>query len=172
MGGRIGVHSEPGAGATFWFELSLPEAPAVAAAPSGPPASAAALPRLVGRVLVVEDQPVNQKLALAVLGKVGLDAVLAHNGREALEHLRAERFDLVLMDCQMPEMDGFEATERLRAGEAGDAAQTVPVLALTANVMTEDLERCRASGFDGHVSKPFTMKGLHAALVPWLRPAP
>ncbi|MFC7459883.1 ATP-binding protein [Hydrogenophaga defluvii] len=168
MGGRIGVHSAPGAGATFWFELTLPLASPVVAPLSSHPAPAVALPRLTGRVLLVEDQPVNQKLALAVLGRVGLEAVLAQNGREALDRLRAERFNLVLMDCQMPVMDGFEATERLRAGEAGEAAQTVPVLALTANVMAEDLERCRASGFDGHVPKPFTMKGLHAALVPWL----
>ncbi len=167
MGGRIGVQSASGAGATFWFELPLPAAPA-AAAPEVVPPPVANLPPLRGRVLLVEDQPVNQKLALAVLGRVGLDAVLAQNGREALERLRAHAFDLVLMDCQMPEMDGFEATERLRAGEAGEAARAVPVLALTANVMAEDLARCRASGFDGHVPKPFTLKALHAALMPWL----
>jgi PAS domain S-box-containing protein len=172
MGGRIGVHSEPGAGATFWFELALPPAAVAAVQAAGSPAPVASLPPLVGRVLLVEDQPVNQKLALAVLGRVGLEAVLAQNGQEALERLRVERFDLVLMDCQMPVMDGFEATERLRAGEAGDAASQLPVLALTANVMSEDLERCRASGFNGHVAKPFTMKALHAALVPWLQAAP
>ncbi|MDP3520599.1 MAG: ATP-binding protein [Hydrogenophaga sp.] len=171
MGGRIGVRSAPGQGATFWFELTLPLAPDIAPAPVGEAPTTAALPALRGRVLLVEDQPVNQKLALAVLGRVGVQAVLAHNGREALDRLREQRFDLVLMDCQMPVMDGFEATERLRAGEAGEAAQTVTVLALTANVMAEDLARCRASGFDGHVPKPFTMSALHAALVPWLAAA-
>jgi PAS domain S-box-containing protein len=169
MGGHIGVCSAPGEGATFWFELALPLAPATAATPVGDTPPVVALPLLRGRVLLVEDQPVNQKLALAVLGRVGVQAVLAHNGREALDLLREQAFDLVLMDCQMPVMDGFEATERLRAGEAGEAAQTVTVLALTANVMAEDLARCRASGFDGHVAKPFTMSALHAALVPRLQ---
>ncbi len=169
MGGRIGVCSAPGQGATFWFELALPLAPVAAARPVAAAPAAVALAPLQGCVLLVEDQPVNQKLALAVLSRVGVRAVLAHNGREALERLREQTFDLVLMDCQMPVMDGFEATERLRAGEAGEAARTVTVLALTANVMAEDLARCRASGFDGHVPKPFTMGALHAALVPWLQ---
>ena len=176
MGGRIGVCSAAGQGATFWFEVDLPLAPAAsvtptrdAPAPAPAPAPALALVPLQGRVLLVEDQPVNQKLALAVLSRLGVAAVLAENGRQALDRLREQAFDLVLMDCQMPVMDGFEATERLRAGEAGDAARQVPVLALTANVMVEDLARCRASGFDGHVPKPFTLTDLHAALLPWLQ---
>ena len=173
MGGRIGVDSAAGQGATFWFELSLPLVPAeVMASNAQPEGAAAPVPALVplaGRVLLVEDQPVNQKLALAVLARVGLQTALARNGHEALALLREQTFDLVLMDCQMPEMDGFEATEHLRAGKAGEAARSLPVLALTANVMAEDLERCRVSGFNGHVAKPFSMKDLHTALLPWLR---
>uniref|UniRef100_UPI00313EF485 response regulator n=1 Tax=Hydrogenophaga sp. OTU3427 TaxID=3043856 RepID=UPI00313EF485 len=146
-----------------------PPPPPRRGAPPGPPEAPARAPvPMQGRVLLVEDQPVNQKLAMAVLARIGLSAVLATNGQEALACLREQTFDLVLMDCQMPVMDGYEATARLRAGEAGEAARGVTVLALTANVMPEDVVRCEAAGFSGHVAKPFTVDILREALLPWL----
>jgi len=124
------------------------------------------------RVLVVEDNPVNQEVAAAMLEDLGCTVLLAGNGREALREIERERPHLVLMDCQMPEMDGFEATRQIRAAEGrrtnGTPAPRLPIVALTANAMQGDRMRCMESGMDDYVSKPFTREHLAEALGKWL----
>jgi two-component system sensor histidine kinase/response regulator len=106
------------------------------------------------RVLVAEDNPVNQKLAQHLLERRGHTPVLVTNGRDAVETLRTDTFDLVLMDLQMPEMDGFEATAAIRARERGAAVPRVPIVALTAHAMQGDRQRCMDADMDGYVAKP------------------
>jgi len=119
------------------------------------------------RILLVEDNPVNQKVATALLSKGGYGCEVAGNGREALQALAARHFDLVLMDCQMPEMDGFVATRAIRAREAsGD--EHVTIVAMTANAMEGDRERCLDAGMDDYVSKPVKAADLYAMLETWL----
>ncbi|MEE8468209.1 MAG: response regulator, partial [Planctomycetota bacterium] len=119
------------------------------------------------RILLVEDNPVNQKVATAILSKGGYGSEVASNGREALQALAARHFDLVLMDCQMPEMDGFVATRAIRAREAG-GDEHVTIVAMTANAMEGDRERCLDAGMDDYVSKPVKAADLYAMLETWL----
>jgi two-component system sensor histidine kinase/response regulator len=115
------------------------------------------LPTFAGRrILLVEDNPVNQRVAQRVLQQLAVTVTIAGNGAEALERIAETAFDAVLMDCQMPVMDGFTATERIRAAEqAAGHGRRLPIIALTANVMSEDLEHCTAAGMDAHLGKPF-----------------
>ena len=137
------------------------------------PAVVAGKPRLAGHVLVAEDNPVNQEVAAAMLESLGLSYHLAENGRIALERVLNERFDLVLMDCQMPEMDGFETTSRIRDGQrSGALKQHLPIVALTANAVAGDRERCLAAGMDDYLSKPFGREQLAAILQRWLPQPP
>ncbi|MET0027428.1 MAG: response regulator [Candidatus Thiodiazotropha sp.] len=124
--------------------------------------------RLVGRVLVVEDNPVNQAVVKKMLEKSGLSPVTANDGLEAMEALRGEQFDVVLMDCQMPRMDGYEATEAMREREKKQALQRTPIIAMTANAMTGDRERCLACGMDDYLSKPVKPAQLENMLRQWL----
>ncbi len=119
------------------------------------------------RVLVVEDNPTNQKLVLALLAKWGHSVHTAVHGGEALALLRQHPFDVVLMDCHMPEMDGYEATRRIRAGEAGAQHRDVPIIALTANAMVGDRATAIAAGMDDHISKPIDAPALRAAVQRW-----
>ncbi|MBI5168356.1 MAG: response regulator [Candidatus Eisenbacteria bacterium] len=121
------------------------------------------------RILLAEDIPTNQKVATRLLEKLGCAVFVAENGRLALERFRNERFDLVLMDCQMPEMDGFEATRAIRAHEAAHGGR-IPIVALTANAMEGDRERCLAAGMDDFVSKPVRRETLILALERRLHP--
>lgn len=118
------------------------------------------------RILLAEDNVVNQKIALKLLEKVGLSADLAENGAEAVEFVRKAPYHLILMDCMMPEMDGFEATRQIRMLEQGQ--RHTPIVAITANAMKGDRERCLDSGMDDYVSKPFDMKALLLLLDRWL----
>jgi CheY-like chemotaxis protein len=124
-----------------------------------------AQPSLLGRrVLLAEDNLVNQKLAAALLARLGIVVTVVANGREALESLRRESVDLVLMDCEMPELDGYEATRALRAGAAGEEMANVPVIALTANAVAGDRERCLAAGMNDYLSKPFKAEAFRRML--------
>ncbi|ONG48225.1 hypothetical protein BKE38_22085 [Pseudoroseomonas deserti] len=162
MGGRIGCDSEPGRGATFWVELPLPAAPLPAAEPglapalSGPATTAAAeAPRgapVPLQILVVDDVPANRLVARAMLTSAGHHVTCVEDGAVALAAVQQGSFDLVLMDLQMPVMDGLEATRRIRALPA--PRNRVPVLAVTASAMPEQVEACRAAGMDGHLAKP------------------
>jgi CheY-like chemotaxis protein len=163
MGGGIGVESTEGAGSTFWFTISTE----IAAAPPSETDRAPGRPVTGGRVLVVEDNSVNRRLAVRTLEKLGWEADVAANGRIAVEAATARHYDMILMDCQMPEMDGFEATRRIRAAEAAAGAGRTPIVALTANALEHEVELCRRAGMDGHVAKPFSAGHLAEALSQW-----
>ncbi len=122
------------------------------------------------RILVAEDNQVNRLVALATLARLGFETDTAENGRKALAALENNHYDLVLMDMQMPEMDGIEATRRIREREksAGDACR-LPVIALTANSIEDERERCLAAGMDDYLSKPFSLADLQGTILPWLK---
>ncbi len=130
-----------------------------------------ALPTYRGRrILLVEDNPVNQRVAQRELQKLGVEVSIANNGAEALERIAEGRFDAVLMDCQMPVMDGFTAARRIRAQEQREGhGKRLPIIALTANVMTEDRENCMAAGMDAHVGKPLEPSRLADCLARYLK---
>jgi two-component system, sensor histidine kinase and response regulator len=117
-----------------------------------------------GRVLLVDDNPVNQKLGERLLTKLGMAVIQAWNGLEAVEQLRAHQFDVVLMDCQMPEMDGYEATRLIRSIDGKTLNPDIPIIALTAHAMDSDRERCIASGMNGYLTKPIDKQRLVATL--------
>ena len=131
----------------------------------------AATVRYRARVLVAEDNLVNQEVARAMLRDLGCEIRLADNGREALNALRSQAFDIVFMDCQMPEIDGFEAVRRFRSGAQADfeTALDVPIVALTANALAGDQERCLAAGFNEYLPKPFKQPQIDALLARWMR---
>ena len=120
-----------------------------------------------GSVLLVEDNPVNQKVAQAMLAKLGIPVEVANNGREAVEMVQVRDFDLVLMDCQMPVMDGYEATAAIRAMPGG-RGEHLPIIALTANAMQGDRQKCLEAGMDDFLSKPYGLAQLHATVLRWL----
>ncbi|KQV79676.1 histidine kinase [Massilia sp. Root351] len=163
----------PTAGVTAQAARRTAAAAASAAPPAAPlsPAPGAGRPRARqrNRVLLAEDNPVNVEVASAMLHELGLDVSLATNGAEALDAVRENQFDLVLMDCQMPVMDGMAATAEIRRREQQrGAAQHLPVVAITANAMPGDRETCLAAGMDDYLSKPFTQQGLGATLAHWI----
>ena len=135
----------------------------------GPRATADVLPRIRARVLLAEDNGVNQVVARNMLKSLGCSFDIVPNGAEALSALASARYDLVLMDCQMPVMDGYAATRAIRECEAGtDAPTRMPVVALTANALVGDAEQCLESGMDDHLAKPYTRKQLAEILMRWL----
>ena len=133
-------------------------------------AAAQIMPTFRGsRVLLVEDNPVNQRVAQRMLQKLSAQVTVANNGEEALARLATAKFDLVLMDCQMPVMDGFTATRRVRELEQHSASKRVPIIALTANVMSEDREKCVAAGMDAHLGKPIEAQQMIDTLSRFLK---
>jgi CheY-like chemotaxis protein len=167
MDGEIGVQSAPGAGSTFWFVVEVGKVAGGAAA-AADSAALAASAQQIGRslrVLVVEDNPANQKVAAALLTKSGHRADVAANGIEAVNAVRAVPYDLVLMDVHMPEMDGITATKAIRV--LTGARGRVPIIAVTADAMTGDRDRCLAAGMDDYVSKPIEPAALLAAIARW-----
>ena len=127
--------------------------------------------RLKGRVLLAEDNLINQRVALGMLGRLGVEVAVANNGAQALELALAEPFDLVLMDCEMPVMDGFAATRSLRTRMPSGAGRRLPIVALTANAMAGDREKCLAAGMDDYLSKPIRLDQLVDTLGRWLERA-
>ena len=156
LSGNIGVTSIPGTGTCFWFEVpfeigvlkaEVKEQPAVLSRPE------------LLKILVVDDNSLNQTVALAMLRKIGLKADTAANGLEAVEAVKQVPYDLVLMDCQMPELDGYEATKQIRA-LPDPRINSTPIIAVTANVLERDRERCMRAGMDDYLTKPFRLVDL------------
>lgn len=165
LGGTLGHRDNPGGGSVFWMELPVGSDAAGAAIPgqslaAGSTVRAARPP--VRRVLVVDDIAINRDIASSFLQSAGHIVTCAESGRDAIEAVVLADFDLVMMDIRMPEMDGLEATRRIRALEGGRGR--VPIIALTAQVFTEQVEACRKAGMDGHVIKPFSLETLLAAV--------
>jgi CheY-like chemotaxis protein len=169
MGGDAGAESVAGRGSRFWFTAWLATAAgAEAGEPTLVPAAPAEAGRFAGRrVLLVEDEPVNRLIARSLLERSGLTVVEAADGAQALELAAAQPFDLILMDMQMPRMDGLEATRRLRQRSAKP-----PIVALTANAFAEDRRSCLDTGMDDFLAKPFEPAGLEAMLSKWLPRSP
>ena len=163
MGGEIGVLSDEGVGATFWFSVVLPHgtvARSIALVTQAPAA------RRSGHLLLVEDNAINQELARAVLEVGGHTVDVVDDGEAAIRAVERSRYDLVLMDVQMAGMDGLTATRRIRA--LGTHAATVPIVAMTANVLTDQIEAFRAAGMDDHIGKPFERAALYRLIDKWL----
>ncbi|MBW8813572.1 MAG: PAS domain S-box protein [Caulobacterales bacterium] len=167
MGGEIGMTSIEGEGSTFWFEIPAPEArePEPVVIESEDELSVAPM-----RVLVVDDARPNRELILALLGPFHLKLTEAADGVQAVEAARSERYDLVLMDLQMPGMDGMAATRAIR--ETSDLNRETPILAVSASVLPSDVEACRAAGMNDHIPKPINARELIGKVAHWTRNAP
>jgi CheY-like chemotaxis protein/HPt (histidine-containing phosphotransfer) domain-containing protein len=168
MGGKIGVESQEGQGSTFWFTMQFD-----VTAPRGQGAEMRCEERFRApkradasrpRILVAEDSRTNQLVAAEQLKKLGYEADVVANGREAVEAIKGGDYGLVLMDCQMPEMDGYEATRQIRQSVQGQ----IPIVALTASAMAPDKERCLSEGMNDYLAKPVELGSLAKMLVKWL----
>jgi PAS domain S-box-containing protein len=170
MNGNIGVRSTPGSGSAFWFSIPL-RAVKHASKAHDPRKRGAVRPKPVvmraEKILLVEDNEINTFLALKQLQRIGFIVSAVNNGAQAVEAVSHERFDLVFMDCHMPEMDGFAATREIRRMEAG-GSRHLPIVAMTADARTEDHQNCLRAGMDDYVSKPTSIDSLRAVLDRWL----
>ena len=171
MGGTVGVESQPGQGSCFWFTVRLVKAAGPPPEAVVPVADAASLEvRLASqfrgaRVLLAEDEPVNQEVSVGLLGYAGLRVDVAGDGEQAVDMASRNRYALILMDMQMPRLNGIDATRAIRSLPGG---AEVPIIAMTANVFDEDRDRCIAAGMDDHIGKPVDAEVLYATLHKWL----
>jgi PAS domain S-box-containing protein len=176
MGGRIWVESEANRGAAFIFEVPVEKPAATEAAPEQAPAESAQAPgadRFNGQsIILAEDVEINREIVLSLLEDTGLSIDCAENGAEAVKLFQAapEKYSLIFMDIHMPEMDGYEAARRIRGLDA-ERAKTIPIVAMTANVFREDVEKCLAAGMNDHLGKPIDVEELFKRLRRYLSPA-
>ncbi len=170
MDGDAGADSTPGLGSTFWFSVRLRKAAIVAAIPyverETEPERILLRDHVGARILLAEDEPVNREIALMMLEETGQHVDMATDGTEALRLAGLNDYDLILMDMQMPRMDGLEATRQIRATARG---AHIPIVAMTANAFTEDRERCFAAGMNDFLAKPVQPEQLYTTLLKWLR---
>jgi len=163
MGGAMGAENRAGGGSMFWFTAELPASAGTTAPREGTPGAVHANGHV--RALLAEDNEVNIIVAEALLAKAGVRAEIAKNGREAVEMASGSPYEVIFMDCQMPELDGYEATQRIREAEHG---HHTPIIAMTAHSMTGDRERCLAVGMDDYLTKPLRTDELERVLSRWL----
>ena len=170
MGGEAGVVSREGVGSTFWFTAQVANAPAEPATPRFTTNAVPQVLRLGGdqerRILLAEDNAVNEKVATHALRTMGFRVDAVSNGRAAVAAWDTGLYDLILMDCQMPELDGYEATMEIRRREQG--MRRIPIVALTAHAMKDDDLRCKAAGMDDYLTKPLDRKRLQSCLEQYL----
>jgi CheY-like chemotaxis protein len=173
MGGEVGVDSTPGQGSRFWFRVPLErlaEGSDTRSTPRGTTMLSPVSQHLAGRVLIVEDHADNQAVIRALLEQIGIESVIAANGQLGVERFiaEAEHIDAIVMDIQMPVLDGYAATEHIRAWEREHQRPATPIIALTANAFAENRERCLQAGMDAYLAKPVDLATLTATLVPYL----
>jgi CheY-like chemotaxis protein len=168
MGGKITVESTEGVGTTFRFSLHLPLGAVETEAP--PENINTPTPLHALRILLTEDNAINQKVATLMLKKLGCHVVIADNGEQALLALGEQAFDIVLMDCQMPVMDGYAATKLIRNDQSGRFNPRIPIIAMTANAMQGDRENCINAGMNDYIPKPIVQANLLATLNRWQPP--
>jgi CheY-like chemotaxis protein/HPt (histidine-containing phosphotransfer) domain-containing protein len=167
MQGTLRVKSTPGEGSEFVFDIPLELAESLSPRAISSAPTPARVPRRRAHVLLAEDNPVNRRVATVMLERLGIDAETASNGREALEKLEKGNFDLLLLDCQMPELDGYETARAIRMASRTEVRE-LPIIAMTAHAMKGDYKRCLDAGMDDYLAKPVRMETLQTVLQSFL----